>query len=377
MTAVARRSGQGTLRSAPFDLALVAGVFALALALGAIALSSPTLFIVVVYADVWLLAYPHIASMYTRVAFDRESARAHRFLLFGLPPIVLVATAGVTWVGGVVALNTTYFYWQSWHYTRQSYGIARAYQRTTGTPAMQRDLVSDCVVYAFPLWGLLHRANQRPPEFFGAPVWSPPVPHALVVAASVLALGSFAVWTWQRVRPDARVSQRPRTGHTLFVLSHVMMTVVSYVAVRDITRGWLFINIWHNAQYLLFVWAFNARRFEGGIEPARRFLSRISQRRNAGLYALAVLGISTAFYFVLGQVTARSSWTLLPLVLVTHQTVNFHHYIVDALIWRSPLKATRRPQESAGGRCSAEAPSVSSSSRSPPSPMSSMSTPSS
>jgi hypothetical protein len=26
---------------------------------------------------------------------------------------------------------------------------------------------------------------------------------------------------------------------------------------------------------------------------------------------------------------------VLPLVLVTHQTVNFHHYIVDAVIWRS------------------------------------------
>jgi hypothetical protein len=342
MSAVASPSSSSArwLRSAPFDLALVVGVLALALALGGAALTSPTAFTIVVYADVWLLAYPHIASMYTRVAFDRESARAHRFLLFGLPPIVLLATAGATVAGGVVALNTIYFYWQSWHYTRQSYGIARAYERSGGQPAATRDVVSDCVVYAFPLWGLLHRAHQQHAEFFGAPLWSPPVPHALVVAVAVLALGSLGVWTWQRLRPRDGAAP-PRVGHMLFVLSHVVMTLVSYVAVRDITRGWLFINIWHNAQYILFVWAFNARQFRGGEDPSRRLLSRISQRKNLVWYALSCLGLSTAFYATLGQLTSRTATSLLPLVLVTHQAVNFHHYIVDALIWRSRRPAVR------------------------------------
>ena len=336
-------AGPRWLRSAPFDLALVVGVLALALALGGAALTSPTAFTIVVYADVWLLAYPHIASMYTRVAFDGVSVRAHRFLLFGVPPLVLLATAGATWAGGVVALNTTYFYWQSWHYTRQSYGIARAYERTGASSPAPRDYATEGVLYGFPLWGLLHRAEQQHAEFFGAPLWSPPVPHVVVVVVAVLALGSLAVWTWDRVRPSAQSDTPVRMGHTLFVLSHVVMTLVSYIAVRDITRGWLFINIWHNAQYVLFVWAFNARVFSGGIDPSRRFLSRISQRQNVLWYALTCLGLSTLFYATLGQVTSRTAMTVLPLVLVTHQTVNFHHYIVDALIWRSrrkPMKST-------------------------------------
>jgi hypothetical protein len=334
MSAVARSAPNAArwLRSARFDLLLVLGVLALALALGGAALTSPAAFTVVVYADVWLLAYPHIASMYTRVAFDRESARTHRFLLLGLPPLLLLATAGTTLAGGVVALNTIYFYWQSWHYTRQSYGIARAYERSGGRPPGARDVVSDSVVYAFPLWGLLHRASQQHAEFFGAPLWSPRVPRGLVVGVAVFALGSLAVWTWQRLRPGAASRG---IGHALFVLSHVVMTVVSYVAVRDITRGWLFINIWHNAQYVLFVWAFNARQFRAGVDPSRRLLSRISQRENVVAYALTCLGLSTLFYAMLGHLTSRSASTLLPLVLVTHQTVNFHHYIVDALIWRS------------------------------------------
>jgi hypothetical protein len=338
MSAVARSSWGGTrwLRSARFDLALVVGVLALALALGGAALTGPAAFTFVVHADVWLLAYPHIASMYTRVAFDGASVRAHRFLLFGLPPIVLLATAGATWAGGALALNTIYFYWQSWHYTRQSYGIARAYQRAgldVGR-VRERDVVSDCVIYAFPLWGVLHRAEQQHAEFFGAPLHSPRVPHAIVVTVALFALGSLALWTWQRLR-SSRNEGPPRTGHALFVLSHVVMTLVSYVAVRDITRGWLFINIWHNAQYILFVWAFNARTFRGGVDPSRRLLSRISQRKNVIGYALTCLGLSTLFYATLGQLTSAATVTFLPLVLVTHQTVNFHHYIVDAVIWRS------------------------------------------
>lgn len=321
------------LRDARFDLSLIVGVLALALVLGGVACVSPALFGVVIALDIWLLAYPHVASTFTRIAFDREGVRAHRFLLFGLPLLVFAATSGAFVLGGAVVLNTIYFHWQSWHYTRQSYGIARAYHRSAGVdPAGDR--LSDLVVFAFPLWGLLHRAHQEPPRFYAAPLWTPPVPQALVVLAGVLALGALAVWTARHLR--ALRAGRPRSsGHALFVLSHVLITLVSYVAIADITAGWLFLNIWHNAQYLLFVWAMNARRFQRGVDPRRPFLSRLCQPEHAVRYALVCLGLSAVFYFMLGQATGRVSWELLPLALVCHQTVNFHHYIVDAVIWRS------------------------------------------
>jgi hypothetical protein len=323
------------LRSPTFDLALIAGVASLALLLGSVALARPSLFMLVVYADFWLLAYPHAAATFTRIALDRASVRRYWFLLFALPFIVLAATAGVTFVGGVAALSTLYFYWQSWHYTRQSYGIARAYSRVGGR-SLGVDRLSDCVVYAFPVWGLLHRVHQRPAEFFGAAFWSPAgvlgatSTRWLELAAGSFALGSLAVWTWRRVRS----ADVPRTGHTLFVLSHVVITVVSYVVVEDVTRGWLFVNIWHNAQYLLFVWAINARQHQS--PGSRSLVSRLSRRENAVWYAAFCLGTSALFFFALRRLTANATWQLLPLVLVAHQAVNFHHYIVDAVIWRSP-----------------------------------------
>lgn len=322
------------LRGPRFDLCLSLGVLALALALGGLAAAHPALFMGVLLADLWLLAYPHVAATYTRIAFDRESARAHWFLLLGLPPLVLAGTAGAAGLGGVLALNSIYFYWQSWHYTRQSFGIARAYRR---------DRLTDCVIYGSTLWGVLHRAHEQSPEFYGAPLWSPPVPRIAVALAGAFALASLAAWALRRLRA-ARAGRPIGAGHALFVLSHVVITAVAYFAVADITRGWLFLNIWHNAQYLLFVWAWNARRFAGGVDPARPLVSRLSQPGRALHYAAVCLGLGGLFYLALGQASAALPATALPMVLVCHLAVNFHHYLVDATIWRSPRSRRTEPR---------------------------------
>ena len=72
--------------------------------------------------------------------------------------------------------------------------------------------------------------------------------------------------------------------HTLYMLTHFTIFSVGYLLIEDITYGWLVINIWHNAQYILFVWMFNTRRFKDGIDPEARFLSYISQPGRLWLY---------------------------------------------------------------------------------------------
>lgn len=335
MSTAASSSQSDWLHSPGFDLGLILGVLALALTLGAVAFADPALFGWVLFFDLWLLAYPHVASTYTRVAFDRHSARKHWFLLTALPPLVLLATGAAAFLGGVLVLNTIYFYWQSWHYTRQSYGIARAYRRSGGADPGGRDWLGDSIVFGFPLWGVLHRASQQSPTFYETPLWSPQVPRAAVIVVGILALLALAAWTLRQLRL-VRLGPPAGTGHALFLLSHVVITAVSYLVISDITRGWLFINIWHNAQYLLFVWAVNARRFRGGLDPTRPFLSRLCQPEHALRYALVCASLGIGFYWLLGQATGRGAWQVLPLVLVFHQAVNFHHYLVDAIIWRSP-----------------------------------------
>ena len=132
-------------------------------------------------------------------------------------------------------------------------------------------------------------------------------------------------------------------GHTLYLLSHTLVFGVGYVAVPDIDHGWLVINVWHNAQYILFVWMFNQNRFSRGVDPEHRFLSRISQRTNWPYYFLTCLLISTVVYFALNQgVSTFAPFSSLPLFLVVYQTINFHHYIVDGLIWKVRKKPLRQ-----------------------------------
>lgn len=326
-----RLTSHDWLRSRGFDLTLIVGVLALALVLGGVASRGPELFLAVLYFDLWLLAYPHVASTYTRVAFDRASARRYWFLLFGLPPLVLAGTAGVAGYGGELGLATLYFFWQTWHYTRQSYGITRAYHRNAG--GVGRDWLTDAVVYGFPLWGLLQRSHEQHPSFYDMPFWSPAVPGAVVTLVGAATSTALAAWAW-RLIAAMRAGRTYSRGYALFVLSHVVITTVSYLVMADITGGWLFINIWHNAQYLLFVWAINARQFRGGVDPQRPFLSRLCQPEQALRYALVCFVLGGGFYYGLGAATQRGHWQILPLALVCHMAVNFHHYLVDAVIWK-------------------------------------------
>ena len=118
--------------------------------------------------------------------------------------------------------------------------------------------------------------------------------------------------------------------------------------IDDITFGWLVINIWHNAQYILFVWLFNTRRFKNGVDPEARFLSYISQPQRLWLYLLVCVAITGVVYWaVLGTLNA---WFFAGLsgTIVLYQIVNFHHYIVDAVIWKSRRAPALRASSSPG-----------------------------
>jgi hypothetical protein len=127
------------------------------------------------------------------------------------------------------------------------------------------------------------------------------------------------------------------------MVTHFSVFAVAYLLIDDVTYGWLVINIWHNAQYVLFVWMFNTRRFKNGIDQDARFLSYISQPGKLWLYLTACVGITGVLYWaVLGTLDALI-FSGLSATIVLYQIVNFHHYIVDARIWKvrhAPIRRT-------------------------------------
>jgi hypothetical protein len=156
---VLNRSRAGWLRGFGFDSTFILGVAALAVACGAVVVSNPALFFVMFGLNAWLLGYHHVVSTFTRLTFDKDSLNEHRFLVTWLPLIVLAAVLIACIALGAWLLTTVYLYWQWWHYTRQSYGISRIYQRKAG---LDNDLLNKLVIYALPVWGILNRSAQAP-----------------------------------------------------------------------------------------------------------------------------------------------------------------------------------------------------------------------
>ena len=59
------------------------------------------------------------------------------------------------------------------------------------------------------------------------------------------------------------------------------------------------------------------------------------------------LAISTAVYaalsLTLGRIGAYFAWAApVPLVLIAYQIINFHHYIADAVIWKTRTRHVAR-----------------------------------
>ena len=249
-------------------------------------------------------------------------------MIFGLPVIVLAGVFVVALAYEVAGLFTLYFVAQSYHVTRQSFGIARAY-KCAGAGPLQRDRWAEAVIYLVPAWGLLARCAQAPTAFLDYPIQLPTVPALFVDAVGLAATACVAVWLWRQGR--AALANQINWRHDAFVATHVGVCVAGYLWIADITLGWLVINLWHNFQYLLFVWVQNVRRDQRTLGDAHVVNSLW---KGAARYAGLCLLLGAALYLAVDWAGMQLLWLGMPTVLIAHFTLNFHHYLVDGVIWK-------------------------------------------
>lgn len=319
--------GSGWLLNRSFDLNFIVAIAAIAILSGVAVVLEPRLLAPIIFIDIWVLGYHHVISTYTRLCFDRESFGANRFYFVWLPILVAAGVALLAFGTGIWALTTLYFYWQWFHYARQSWGVTQAYRRKSFGSARENETLSQLVFYLVPLWGILHRSHQDPGTFLGLELKMLPVSQVAVDVVGMAALAGIFWWLWTRLRM-ARAGVLP-VSHTLYVVSHHAVFYVAYVLIENVDAGWLVVNIWHNAQYIVFVWMFNNYRYRDGIDPKAKFLSTISQTGNWGRYVFVCLALSTLVYLGIMGVVG-----LLPALGIVYMVVVFHHYIVDGLIWK-------------------------------------------
>lgn len=336
----------GWLMNGRYDSLFIFGVLFLAVGSGLAVWFNPSLFIPVLLADLWLLGYHHVISTFTKLAGTAEDRKENAFLLYKLPFIVLAGVFALVYTVGIWSVVTIYFFWQWFHYARQSYGIAAFYRRKTATPVSEHPYLSQAVVWCVPIWGVLNRASQGWEEFLFLPVWMPPVPVWAPALAAVVSVGIILYWLVLRF-VAWRQGNLP-LGQTLFLISHFSAFYVGYILIDNINIGWLVANIWHNAQYILFVWLYNTNRFkpdyERGQHKGGTWLAWASQPKPVRIFAYftGCLILTTLFYGSIQGVFKAIIGTDPALLAVTYvvifQTVNFHHYVVDGLIWKARHK---------------------------------------
>jgi hypothetical protein len=325
----------GWLRTRSFDLLFIVGTAALALAAAAAMAARAELFTWLLVPYLWLLGYPHLIATYTRTSFDRESLWTNRFLNFGLPVLIVGTIALLAGTVGTWPLVTTYLYWQWFHFTRQSYGVSRAYVRKAGI-ALPDERLTHWLVYLVPIWGILYRSYQAPAMYLGSELRVIPIPYAVVAAVGIVTSALLGVWAVGRFAAWLR-GEVP-VAHTMYMASHFAIFIASYLLIPDINHGWLALSVWHSAQYLLFVWLWNANRFRAGIDPKRPFLSEISQAHRGLRFYFVCFALSTILFAALTFGLSAVDVPAIPVALVVYYAINFHHYTVDGLVWRSKRK---------------------------------------
>jgi hypothetical protein len=323
----------GWLRNRSFDLALICGITAVALAAAGLITILPVAAGFVLLADSWLLGYPHVVATFVRLAPDQATAARHRFLLVVLPMIILGATALVAIGGGIGVVVTIYFFWQWYHTLRQSWGISQLYRRRSTVAVRERPELTQGLFVLVALWGMLHVASKGLDFFLvpSLPMYVPQVPVWAAQTVGIFAVSGLIWWTASRLR-EWMAGELP-IAHTLFSASHYVIFIVGYVLMGDITGGWVVTNIWHTAQYLMLVWLFNQNMVSHGSPGRKGWYFRLTRNNSAALYFTLCLVAALPVYVLLNT---SQIWgpTAFLLTVIVNQTINFHHFIVDAVIWR-------------------------------------------
>jgi hypothetical protein len=323
------------LRSCNFDYWFILSIPLIGCGAAMLALTNPALYPGLMLINIWLLGYHHVISTFTRIGFTREAVQKHRFLLTQLPWLVLAVTFALAYAAGAWLVVSIYFYWQWFHYTRQSYGISRVYLAKCGKTDARYGWVNTAAIYMVPVAGLLNRFGSGADTFLGMELFTVTLPGWVLPAAGTVAaalvLAQLLLWrTWHK--------QGDLPGqYVTYVLSHHAVFFVAYLLIPHADTGWMAVNIWHNLQYISFVWHANNMAYQGKNDSG--FMARLSQRDRVRHYFAFCIGLTLLFYGsirLLGE--AVQPHTAIPVALMIFMAINFHHYIVDGTIWKRKRK---------------------------------------
>ena len=321
------------LRNPKFDVYFIFLIPMLGISLAILAQFYRTLYPYILTFDILFLSNHHVIATYLRITFDKKGFSENKTLLFVSPfllaaAVMLILIAGYSWI-----LFTIFIHWQWFHYGKQSEGINKSFSiklksQESGSPKFRKFIffMTPVVTYL-----IMNSRSQR--IFLNNKVYLLPVPETL---ATYLGIGASLLFLyWLVLQIEALKNGKLAPKHFCYILSHHVIYLFGYVAIKDITIGWIALSTWHNLQYISYVWHFNTNKFNQNPHSYNKFLGVIGNSKNVILYLIA--GFLFSFLFYKGIVLASNFWVIPdgpPLFFIANQIIIYHHYVADALLWK-------------------------------------------
>jgi hypothetical protein len=268
----------------------------------------------------------HFAASTVRLYTKRGATTDWPFVAFALPLLTLILLLLALVFADHLGwhLVSLYLTWSAYHYAAQTYGISMIYAyRSQRAPqdGDRRYLRAACLL---PFLYLFFKGPEAGLEWLIPLVWltRPEVAAVRGVLVQFLGVASLIApflvlaWSWRR-------------GRALPLLSVLaMLANATWWTTRDIRIGMAWIALFHGLQYIPIVTAFHVK--ERLAEPGN---TRGVLYHAAWFYA-ACAGLAYLLFQAWPYAFVAAGFGMAESALLVVATINIHHFIVDAYIWR-------------------------------------------
>jgi hypothetical protein len=289
----------------------------------------------------WILSFvalangPHLISTWTRVYLPRRERFRRPFHYWVAPGIAAAFAIACFASGGLgpTLVRTVIFYWASWHFASQSWGVLRIYQRKHGAVGTPESYLEKALVFLPALFCVSRRVYTGPWSLFGVEILHPR-PRAWMVNGLgalivVIAIVYVAFCAQRLLRRDRFHWIRP-----FYLVSSAFGFVMPYLVIKNGTSAFAAAALWHAIQYIGIVWLYNRRRYAGAVDVDARFISYVSQPGRSLYYVGMIAAFAAAVYALALSVSLVAKVPFQNFALTLWTALTLGHYYLDGVIWK-------------------------------------------
>ncbi|HSB61136.1 MAG TPA: hypothetical protein VLI67_05415 [Vicinamibacteria bacterium] len=298
----------------------------------------------------FLVNLSHFASSTVRLYTKPRAFEEHAFLTMALPlltlAVLVVAIAFAERLGS--HLMNLYLTWSPYHYAAQAYGLAVMYCYRSGVQIDDRDrrlFRAACLapfLYAFLKGPGVGIEWLLPWQVLG----EPHVDAARQVLKAAMAAAAALLPPALYLRARARGRPLPLISLLVIVSNAVWWLVLLYV------DAFAWATVFHGLQYLAIVTIFHVQerlRLPGNARRAGH---------HAAIFLLASVALAYLLFHAWPYAFVLAGFGPVESVMLVVATVNIHHFVVDAYIWRLRRDVNYRTVTAGAGRPLAQGEAV-------------------